>query len=375
MEDYCIDLTEEFHCLGGKCKYTCCKGWQIPVDDETFARYLTLKGISGKIKRFFIVKKEPRRIRKVLLRCPFFTLNGLCGHQCKGDDLLMPVVCRNYPRRIMDQGTVREGTLELSCPEAARLFIENPGRREFVACDRQNSIFNIFNEDPVFFRFLREERKKILDYIWCATGTEKLSRIWRTLYPYIYNMHEAISRDKLELAMTYSITEDENAQGKFAIKDRGYAFYPIKTLDRMILECIDYGALAIRVPKFYKFIKHYLKFFSKINLGEVDSYFNKEVEKMMEAVHGLELKYRSYFSYLIQQEWMLAYESYSMIREFTLAVLYTELLMLFDLVEYKKYGALSKEKQVLILHLCEHNVRHNPNLTKNLYTIIREEML
>ena len=39
-----IDLEKEFTCIANKCPATCCKGWQICVDDNSLERYEKYKG-------------------------------------------------------------------------------------------------------------------------------------------------------------------------------------------------------------------------------------------------------------------------------------------------------------------------------------------
>ena len=38
---------DSFFCMAGSCPDTCCAGWEIEVDDETYYRYLTIPGPFG----------------------------------------------------------------------------------------------------------------------------------------------------------------------------------------------------------------------------------------------------------------------------------------------------------------------------------------
>lgn len=35
---------DEFACVGGDCKDTCCAGWTIGIDDETYKKYQQITG-------------------------------------------------------------------------------------------------------------------------------------------------------------------------------------------------------------------------------------------------------------------------------------------------------------------------------------------
>ena len=127
----------------------------------------------------------------------------------------------------------------------------------------------------------------------------------------------------------------------------------------------------------YKLIKLYTQRYSKMYLKEADEYFDKNIRKLMEDHPEYEMKYRSYFSYNIQQLIMVAYDNYHILRQYLLAVLYTELYMIFDLLDYEAHGCTVPDidRQAYVMSICEHSIRHNPALTDNLLTVIRQEFL
>ena len=96
----------------------------------------------------------------------------------------------------------------------------------------------------------------------------------------------------------------------------------------------------------------------------------------MEEAPEYEEKYRSYFSYLIQQLYPMAYENYFMLRQLLFAILYVQLLMMFDLMDHLATGRVAdKDRQAEILLMTEKALRHNQSLTDNLLTVIRQEFL
>ena len=38
------DFYEDFHCLAGKCAHSCCVGWEIDIDEDSFAYYSGVEG-------------------------------------------------------------------------------------------------------------------------------------------------------------------------------------------------------------------------------------------------------------------------------------------------------------------------------------------
>lgn len=39
---------KDFKCIANKCRHSCCIGWEIDIDDETFDFYKSVKGDFGK---------------------------------------------------------------------------------------------------------------------------------------------------------------------------------------------------------------------------------------------------------------------------------------------------------------------------------------
>ena len=163
-----LEIYKKFHCLGPECPQSCCKGWQIPVEDDTFRKYVGLTGIYGRHVRSNIAgSPDLHYVKKQLGRCPFLNSDKHCQFQDNGEEQLMPIVCRLYPRESMSFGDLTLVTFTLSCPSAAKLLIENPGRLSFVEADYPIEVlWQMNNDEPDYLRLLLSERDKLLDYFW-----------------------------------------------------------------------------------------------------------------------------------------------------------------------------------------------------------------
>ncbi len=375
MKTSVISFYEQFKCLGGDCPHSCCKGWQIPVDEATYNEYRKIGGAYGRALLFRVWRNNPRVFIKDFDRCPFWNSDRQCQFQANGEIHLMPLVCRVFPRDGVVMNDEIEVTMQLSCISVARIFLQNLGRLTFEPTEEEIApTWAQDNDDPDFLAFLKEDREKILDFIW-EEGTD-LSERWAALYAYIYREHDAIVSNRIGEAKKMILSADPDSFGIYGLnRPPTFAFFSVKTIDRMILDHINYGALWLREPKFYKLIRHYKKMFADMYLDEADRELDRAVRKMMAA--GYADKYRAYFSYCMQELYIKAYETYFVLRQFLFAVLYTELLMMFDLVDYRMRGdeIADEERQAEIMMLCEQGIRHNPSLTKNLYKVIREEFL
>ena len=288
----------------------------------------------------------------------------------------MPLVCRVYPRHSVDYGKVTEVTMEASCPVVAKLLTEHPGRLNFHEVKQSiPPVWTMENEDAPFLEFLFQDREAILDFLW--NEKRPLWEQMQAIYAYARHENDWISRNRMEELPHVNLSYDAAVQGDYAITRRGpYAFFRIRTIDRMLLEHVDYGNLVIRNPKLYRLIRRYDQIFRRMNVDDADVYYHKGIEEMMQADPALEEKYRSYLSYNLQQLYPQAYETYFVLRQVLLAILYTQLLMLFDFLDYLDLGRVADaDRQAEVLMLMEIGCRHNPKMTENLFWVIRDEFL
>jgi lysine-N-methylase len=135
-----------FHCIAADCEDTCCRGWQVVVDREAYASYINCRNpeLGALLRKAFIVNEggtseaDYARIDMNGGACPLLE-GGLCKIQALyGQDFLMRT-CRFFPGCYNRVDGVLEKTLDLACPEAARivLFSNRPVRFHNKASDEK----------------------------------------------------------------------------------------------------------------------------------------------------------------------------------------------------------------------------------------------
>jgi lysine-N-methylase len=148
------DYYEKFKCVGGDCKDTCCAGWEIDIDEETFYYYQTLNGdIGNRIKES--IKIEGEDVFFPLTknnRCPFLNDKNLCDiYSALGEESLCQV-CTEYPRYYLRLQEYEQIDMSLSCMELGRIFFENDEKICFIKRgsghidDEVKNILSIRNE-------------------------------------------------------------------------------------------------------------------------------------------------------------------------------------------------------------------------------------
>ena len=151
---------ETFRCVGSECEDTCCIGWRVPVDKQTFEEYRACSHptLGAKLQSLVNINPKPdsdAHFAEIKLDngvCPFLT-EGLCEIQTTlGEDLLSDN-CAAFPRITSLVEGVLERSLDLSCPEAARLALCHPQPMEFVEWDdpasaRHGTVAIVDTTDP-----------------------------------------------------------------------------------------------------------------------------------------------------------------------------------------------------------------------------------
>lgn len=121
---------EKFRCIGAECEDSCCEGWGVTVDRQTFGKYQDCGDaeLGGRLRELVTISTnaanddEYAAIKLSGPRCPFLA-EGWCAIQSKLGEPYLSNTCATYPRAMTMVGDVLERTLDLSCPEAARMVL------------------------------------------------------------------------------------------------------------------------------------------------------------------------------------------------------------------------------------------------------------
>jgi len=136
---------DTFRCVGAVCEDTCCRGWRVPVDKETYEKYQSCSrsGLGPKLRALVTINLTSAtddayaEIKLDRDACPFLT-DGLCDVQATLGEEYLSKNCATYPRVMYSVDGVLERSLDLSCPEAARLALSNPEPMQFVECSGED---------------------------------------------------------------------------------------------------------------------------------------------------------------------------------------------------------------------------------------------
>lgn len=174
---------KEFKCIGGACTDSCCIGWDIDIDKVTFKQYYKVK--DNEMKRMFqknvhnngnctSVDVDYGKVKlKNGKRCPFLDGENYCMIYSNLGEEYLSNVCTSFPRIINKVDGYYEMSLDVACPEAARLILLKEEGLEFDESEESLGKHIIssdidtkskqFNNSPVkYFKEIRNMSIKII---------------------------------------------------------------------------------------------------------------------------------------------------------------------------------------------------------------------
>lgn len=154
----------DFRCVASECKDTCCAGWAIMIDEDTLDQYKKTEGEFGERLQRSINWNEGC-FEQINRRCAFLNEDDLCDIHLEAGEEMLCDTCRDYPRHMEEFEGVREGSLSLSCIEAAKLILgcEEPVRFLRLEDDVEDEEYEDF--DYFLYTKLMDAREKILSFL------------------------------------------------------------------------------------------------------------------------------------------------------------------------------------------------------------------
>ncbi len=163
---------EQFSCIADRCEDTCCAGWEIDIDDETYQYYSKIEGIFGEELRHRIKEYEREEddayeshgfVLTKQKRCPFLDNSNLCRIYRELGESALCDVCTDTPRNYIEYGGEREVAISAACPEAGRLIYGSREPMTIVEKETDEKLdFEESEEELVLARAIRRARDQAI---------------------------------------------------------------------------------------------------------------------------------------------------------------------------------------------------------------------
>lgn len=149
MKKYIPDYYRNFQCIADQCKDSCCIGWEIMIDADSYQKYQKVEGcFHDQLMKGIEYGNPPVFHLDSFERCAFLNENNLCDIYLQlGEDALCEI-CTQHPRFHNEYGTILQSGLGMACEEAVRLIFESEKfRLELIQDTKENNEEESFEEE------------------------------------------------------------------------------------------------------------------------------------------------------------------------------------------------------------------------------------
>lgn len=143
---------KDFSCIASACRHSCCVGWEIDVDHDTYRYYSTIGGDFGKrlMENIAVDDGQPHFIPDKNERCPFLNSNGLCDIITQyGEDSLCDI-CDDHPRFRNYFSDRTQIGLGLCCEAAAKLVLGFNKPFSLVVIEDDGEQEELYDDEIIF---------------------------------------------------------------------------------------------------------------------------------------------------------------------------------------------------------------------------------
>ena len=164
------DYYKNFKCIAGACEDTCCAGWEVDVDEDSFRRYKNVTGDLGKRLADVMQPKDEGEGCTFRLtpdrRCPFLNEKNLCDIYTELGEEALCETCTYFPRFVHDYGAVREIGPAPSCFTAAQLMVNKRGKTVLESREDLSVLVSPNDIDPEAYFLLKDLREEMFEILW-----------------------------------------------------------------------------------------------------------------------------------------------------------------------------------------------------------------
>jgi len=321
----------QFQCIADRCQDSCCVGWEIDIDEDSYDYYQSIEGEFGERLRKNIKQGNDNCFRLKKGRCPFLNQENLCDICIELGEEALCEVCTEYPRFTMEYGDVMEKCMALSCEEVGRLVFESREPFRYIELE-QAEVASWQDEEPPFiyieaiettreaiFHLLRNRKRTIAERICdCLMYAEKVQ--------------ERINQEKYE-----EIVQDGKTvlHGKYDFYHRDQTKNTRKCYELCKFRLVRYKELEVLDEEWKLGLSHVEKVVAEA-LNEAS--YEEEMEQFLDSIKHREYEYEKLLSYYVYRYFMRAVYDYDVLGKLKLSVLSYLCIRDFDLVRYIEKG-------------------------------------
>jgi lysine-N-methylase len=141
-----ISNYDKFKCTADKCRFTCCEGWDVGIDTDTYNKWKRENDKSNHILNNVKMKKYGSKTEYFINKetneaCPLLDKQGLCQIVKSHGEEYLSLTCHMFPRIENIIEDKKELSLSCACPEVVELISSINGKINMISenCTNLNS--------------------------------------------------------------------------------------------------------------------------------------------------------------------------------------------------------------------------------------------
>lgn len=374
---------DDFKCIANDCIDSCCIGWQINIDENTYKKYKKVKGGFGKelnngINRIRSKssKLEYGKMKLKDKRCSMLNEDNLCNVYINLGESYLCNTCKIYPRNINKYGEIYERNLNMSCPEVARYLVSfknnfsfNMNEEDLSDLDKQYIVDKSYDEK--LYNILWDSRRLAMEII-----QFKEIEIWKRI------IFLKILTDKVQ-----KLIDEENYENYEKVLKSFRNEIPniniINSLDKIklvpkvkinfIKSVVDISEKVSRNKiKYNNLLEQYKKLFE----NDIDSNFENVIKKEYEFnkyLNNEEYIMQNLLIYLIDKYFMRALHTKDLNKEINNVIISYAMIKMLLLGQYDvNENKLKEDDFVEVFYVFSRVIEHNKIFLDKIYEAIKE---
>lgn len=139
-ENYILKISnyDKFKCTADKCRFTCCEGWDVSIDTDTYNKWKKENDKAGFILNNVKIKKCGSKTEYFINKenheaCPLLDKKGLCQVVKSIGEEYLSSTCHRFPRIENIFEDRNELSLSCACPEVVELISSITGKINMIS--------------------------------------------------------------------------------------------------------------------------------------------------------------------------------------------------------------------------------------------------
>lgn len=372
---------EEFSCVGGNCRDTCCAGWTIQIDDETCKKYQQVIGEFGeKLNKSISYENGSKFILNKDMSCPFLNKDYLCDIYINIGQEKLCNTCKVYPRVTRRYDDIIQQDLSLSCPEVARILVKNNNAIEFCLDENEDVDTDMITiEKNILFNSLITGRGLSVDLM-----QRRDIPLWTRIYLCL-NVADKMQthidmQEYKEIKKTIAPFQQDNYIREYVDALEGFPVnISIKLLQyRTLIDIISRINIENKnfFKSFYKYYHETMNFITKFEDSETEKILLGMSQSFDNYYKEKDYIYENYTVYYLFHFYMLAYKNEDVYKYLLVMAEGYSLMRLFAMVHWYNNGYhLSDDEQIDILYSYSRVIEHTEKCIEFIYEQIKENGL